>query len=99
MIKPINLEKLRVLSRKIYENCSETKLNQDELENMLTAIDKLGQKYEKGSISKDTFASNDKRLKIETLRMVKAINRNVESSLKVIELMNKEIGSNRIVKG
>jgi hypothetical protein len=99
MIKPVNLEKLRVIARNIYENCSEIRLNQDELENMLTAIDRLGQKYEKGSISKDSFVSNDARLKRETLRMVKAINKNVASNLKLIDTMNREIASNKIKKG
>jgi hypothetical protein len=99
MLKLINLDKLRSLSKRIYENCSEISLSQDELEDMLTAIDKLGIKYDKGSLSKDAFVYNDRRLRRDTLTAIKSINSSVALSLKLVDSINKEIGLQRIKKG
>ncbi|MFH1228910.1 MAG: hypothetical protein V1678_00610 [Candidatus Aenigmatarchaeota archaeon] len=99
MIKLINLDRLRSFSKRIYESCSEIRLNQDELEDMLTAIDKLGTRYDKGSVSKDAFVTNDRRLRRETLKMVKTIDSNVALILKLLDSINNEIKSQSIKKG
>ena len=99
MIKLINLEKLRNLNRKIYENCSEIMIGQEELENMLSAIDRVGVKYSGGRISKETFSSDSTKLKKESLKIIKKINRVVASSLRLVDSINKEISSQKIKKG
>jgi len=98
MLKMINFEKIRTLTRKVYENCSEIRVNQEELEDMITAIDKLNMEYKKGKISKDTFSADDKRLKKESHKIIKNINSLISSSIKTIELINKEISSQKVIK-
>jgi allophanate hydrolase subunit 1 len=98
MLKMINFEKIRTFTRKIYESCSEIRVNQEELEDMITAIDKLNVEYKKGRISKDTFSANEKRLKKESQKIIKNINSLIISSIKTIELINKEISSQKVIK-
>jgi hypothetical protein len=99
MIKLINLEKLRNLNKEIYGNCSDVKMRQEELEDMLSAIDNLGLKYSNGRISKETFSADDAKLKKESLKIVKSINRAIASSLKQVESIDKEIAAQKIKKG
>lgn len=98
MLKMINLGKIRIFTRKIYENCSQIRINQEELDDMLTAIDKLNIEYNKGKLSKDTFSVDDKKLKRESFNLIKNINNLINSSLKSIELISKEISSQRVIK-
>jgi hypothetical protein len=98
MLKMINLEKIRIFTRKIYENCSQIRITQEELDDMLTAIDRLNIEYNKGKISKDTFSVDDKKLKKESFNLIKNISNLINSSLKSIELINKEISSQRVIK-
>ena len=98
MLKMINFEKIRTFTRKIYEDCSEIRINQEELEDMITAIDKLNTEYKKGKISKDTFSVDEKRLKKESHKIIKNINSLISSSVKTIELINKEISSQKVIK-
>lgn len=98
MLKMINLEKIRIFTRKIYENCSQIRITQEELDDMLTAIDKLNIEYNKGKISKDTFSVDDKKLKKESFNLIKNMSNLINSSLKSIELINKEISSQRVIK-
>jgi len=98
MLKMINFEKIRTFTRKIYENCSEIRINQEELEDMITVIDKLNMEYKKGKISKDTLLADEKRLKKGSKNIIKNINSLVNSSIKVIESINKEISSQKIIK-
>jgi hypothetical protein len=98
MIKVINLEKLRLLNKKIYEDCSDIKVNQDELDAMLSAIDLLNQKYGKGRISKDLFSSDERKLKKESLKLIKMIDGKIATTIKSADAINKEIESQRIRK-
>jgi len=98
MLKMINFEKIRTFTRKMYEDCSEIRINQEELEDMITAIDKLNTEYKKGKISKDTFSVDEKRLKKESSKIIKNINSLISSSIKTIELINKEISSQKVIK-
>jgi len=98
MLKMINFEKIRTLTRKIYENCSEIRVEQEEIEDMLTAIDKLNTEYKKGKISKDTLLVDERRLKKGSKNIIKSINSLINSSIKIVESINKEISSQKIIK-
>jgi hypothetical protein len=98
MLKMINFEKIRTLTRKVYENSSEIRVSQEELEDMITAIDKLNMEYKKGKISKDTFLVDDKRLRAESHKIIKNISSLISSSIKTIDLINKEIISQKVIK-
>ena len=98
MLKMINLEKIRAFTRKIYEDCSQIRIDQEELEDMISAIDKLNMEYNKGKISKDTFLSDEKKLKKESFNLIKNVNSLINSSIKTIELINKDMNSQKIIK-
>jgi hypothetical protein len=94
----INLEKMRIFIRNIFEDSSEISVSQEELEDMLTAIVKLSVEYEKGKISKDVFSADKEKLKKESLKIVKNINKTIIDSTKLLDLMNKEISAQKIIK-
>jgi TRAP-type uncharacterized transport system substrate-binding protein len=89
----IELEKIHLLIRKIYENASAIKVLQIELEDMLGAIDKNNLEFTKGIISKGTYKSNERKLKKESVSLIKRINNNVDSSLNLIQLIKNELKS------
>ncbi|RLI97857.1 MAG: hypothetical protein DRP00_03265, partial [Candidatus Aenigmatarchaeota archaeon] len=80
-MKKINLEQIQEASRRIFEISSEIHLLQDELENLLSLIDKNSLEYQKGKISREVFESNEKRLKKESALRIKKINQLVREGL------------------
>lgn len=96
MSKMISLEKIRSSARKIYENSSSIKVFQEELEDMLDAIDDINLEHNKGKISKEIFNSNEKKLKKESIKLIKRINKFVSVNLNLIKIMTDEITSQKI---
>ena len=90
-MKKINLEQMQEASRRIFEISSEIHLLQDELENLLSLIDKNSLEYQKGKISREVFESNEKRLKKESALRIKKINQLVKEGLELLKKAEKEI--------
>jgi len=90
-MKKINLEQIQEASRRIFEISSEIHLLQDELENLLSLIDKNSLEYQKGKISREVFESNEKRLKKESALRIKKINQLVKEGLELLKKAEKEI--------
>jgi hypothetical protein len=99
MMRMINLEKLRLLNKKVYEDCSDIKVKQEELDTMLSAIDALNQKYGMGKISKELFSSDEKKLKRESFNLIKLIDRKIAATIKNADAISQEIESQKIRKG
>lgn len=94
-MKKIELNKIQELTKKIFEVSSEISLVQEELENLLSLIDKNSTEYQKGKISKEMFESNEKRLKKESALRIKKINNLVSEALKFLKIIEKEIKSQK----
>ena len=90
-MKKINLEQIQEASRRIFKISSEIHLLQDELENLLSLIDKNSLEYQKGKISREVFESNEKRLKKESALRIKKINQLVKEGLELLKKAEKEI--------
>jgi len=90
-MKKVNLEQIQEASRRIFEISSEIHLLQDELENLLSLIDKNSLEYQKGKISREVFESNEKRLKKESALRIKKINQLVKEGLELLKKAEKEI--------
>ncbi|MEM5790472.1 MAG: hypothetical protein QXP77_00215 [Candidatus Aenigmatarchaeota archaeon] len=94
-MRKIELNKIQELTKKIFEASSEISLVQEELENLLSLIDKNSIEYQKGKISKEMFESNEKRLKKESALRIKKINNLVSGALKFLKMIEKEIRSQK----
>jgi len=94
-MEKIELNKIQDSTKKIFEACSEISLLQEELENLLSLIEKNSAEYQKGKISKEMFESNEKRLKKESALRIKKINKLVEDALKFLKIIEKEIKSQK----
>ena len=70
---------------------SEISLLQEELDDMLTVINQNFMDFKKGKISQVFFKSNEKKLKTRSLKLIKNINKLVESSSKHTDKINKEV--------
>ena len=91
MSKLINLDKINKLNKKFYEKSSDIKILQEELEDMLTAIDGLNTDINKGKISKESFDSNEKKFKGQSLKLIKKINKIVNENLGCVKMISSEI--------
>ena len=63
----INLKKVEDCVKKVYEGSFELSLLQQELENMLNAIDRNNMEFKKGKISRNAFKSNESKLKKKSI--------------------------------
>ena len=97
MAKIINLEEIQENTKKFYEICSDISMLQRELNEMLVAIEKNSADFGKGKISKDMFNYNEDRMKKESAKMIKKINDSVEITTSLINKINKEIESQKVV--
>jgi len=91
----INLEKIRKIIRKIYENSTDIEVLQEELEDMLTAIDNLNLKYKSGKISKEDYNFSNKKFKKESLSLINKINKLVDLNLNLIKTISNEFLSQK----
>ena len=96
--KIINLDLMNKLSKRVYEISSEISLLQEEMEDMLTAIDVNILEFKKGMISQQFFKSNERKLKRRTVALIKRINRLVKNAIGLTEKIAREIKSQRIEK-
>jgi hypothetical protein len=97
MAKIINLEDIQKNTKKFYEICSDIGILQRELDEMLVAIEKNSADFGKGKISKDMFNYNEDRMKKESAKMIKKINDSIEITTSLMNKVNKEIESQKVV--
>ena len=98
MKKVIDLKKIIGIINKIHENTSNIKIFQDELEELLGVIDKNNLEYKSGKISKEIFDRDEKKFKKQSVRLIKNINKLVNSSLKILNVVNNEVAPQNLVK-
>lgn len=98
MKKIINLKKIINIINKIYEDISNVKILQDELEDLLDAIDKINLEYNKGKISKEVFERDSKKFKTESLNVIKKINKLLDSDLNGLSLIENEVAPKNLSK-
>ncbi|MEM5778317.1 MAG: hypothetical protein QXD43_02015 [Candidatus Aenigmatarchaeota archaeon] len=98
MKKIINLKKIINIINKIYEDISNVKILQDELEDLLDAIDKINLEYNKGKISKEVFERDGKKFKTESLNVIKKINKLLDSDLNGLTLIENEVAPKNLTK-
>lgn len=94
----INLKQIETDTKRVYENSFELILMQEELENMLIAIDKNNIVFEDGKISKNAFRSNQKNLQKNSVRVIKNIKTIIEATLIIIKNITEEIEIQQIKK-
>jgi len=97
MAKIINLGEIQENTKKFYEICSDIGILQRELDEMLVAIEKNSADFGKGKISKDLFKYNEERMKKESAKMIKKINDSIEITTSLVNKINKEIESQKVV--
>ena len=95
-MRKIELRKIQECATKIFELSSVISLLQEELENLLSLIDKNSLEYQKGRISKEMFESNEKRLKRESAYRIKKINKSIGEALGYLKEIEKEIKLQRV---
>ena len=67
-MKMINLRQIENDTRRIYEDCFELSLLEEQLEDMLTALDKNNIEFERGKISRTAFKANERKLKKNSVK-------------------------------
>jgi len=87
----ISLEQIENDVKRFYENSFELSLLQEELENMLTSMDRNNIEFEKGKISKNAFELNEVKLKKNSVRLIKKIKALITSNRGLIKSIIKEI--------
>jgi DNA-binding transcriptional regulator GbsR (MarR family) len=97
MAKIIDLGEIQKNTKKFYEICSDIGILQRELDEMLVAIEKNSADFQKGRISKDLFKYNEDRMKKESAQMIKKINDSIEVTTSLMNKVNKEIESQKVV--
>jgi hypothetical protein len=98
MKKVIDLKRIISIINKIYENTSNVKILQDELEELLAVIDKTNLEYNRGKISKEIFDRDQKKFKKESVRFIKSINKFVNSDLNALNFINNTLNPPKTVK-
>lgn len=94
----INLKKIIKVINKIYEDVTDIKILQDELEDLLNAIDKTNLEYKRGKISKEIFDRDSKKFKGESVKIIKNINDAVSSNLDGLNLIENEVNPKKLTK-
>ncbi len=84
MAKIINLDDVQKNTEKFYEICSDISVLQKELDQMLVAIEKNSIDFERGKISKSLFKYNDDRMKRESAKIIKKVNKLVDSGIYLV---------------
>jgi hypothetical protein len=87
----ISLKKVEDCAKKIYEGSFELSLLQQELENMLNAIDKNNVEFEKGKISRNAFKSNETKLKKKSIDIINNIKILVKTNLDFLSSIRKDV--------
>jgi len=87
----INSEQIQAYTKKIYENVLDVKILQEELEDMLSAIDINSIEYNNGKIAKETFEVNNKKFRKESLDLIDKINKLLEINLSFISSITNHV--------
>jgi hypothetical protein len=87
----INLKQIENDTRRIYEDCFELSLLEEQLEDMLTALDKNNIEFERGKISRTAFKANESKLKKDSVRIIKIIKDLIKSNMIIIGNIEEEI--------
>lgn len=98
MKKVIDLKKTINFVNKIYEDLSNIKIIQDELEELLSTIDKINLEYNRGKISKEIFDRDEKKFKKESVKIIKTVNELLSSDLNCLSLIESELTPRKITK-
>jgi ribosome-binding ATPase YchF (GTP1/OBG family) len=101
MIRMINLKQIENDTRRIYEDCFELSLLEEQLEDMLTALDKNNIEFERGKISRTAFKANESKLKKNSVKIIKTIKELINSNMILIGNIEEDIenqGGRRIKK-
>jgi hypothetical protein len=69
----IDLKKIEEMARNVFENSFEISILQDELDGMLNAIYRNSKEFERGSLSRNKFKANEKKLKTKSVSVIKEI--------------------------
>jgi len=83
----VNTEQIQGYTKKIYQNALDVKIFQEELEDMLSSIDKNNIEFNNGKISKEIFEINNKRFREESLGLINKINELLGGNLSYIKLI------------
>jgi hypothetical protein len=95
----INSEQIQSYTKKIYENALDAKILQEELEDMLSVIDKNNIEYNNGKISKEIFEISNKRFRNESLNLINKINKLLENNLSFIKAISSHLSEKKRKKG
>ena len=87
----ISLKKVEDCAKKIYEGSFELSLLQQELENMLNAIDRNNMEFEKGKISRNAFKSNESKLKKNSVDIIKNIKVLIKTNLDFLTSIRNDV--------
>ncbi len=87
----INLKQIENDTRRIYEDSFELSLLQEQLEDMLTAIDKNNIEFDRGKISRTAFKANEGKLKKNSVRIIKTVKSLVKNNMILIGNIEEEI--------
>jgi hypothetical protein len=81
----VNPEQIQNYTKKIYGSVLDIKILQEELEDMLSSIDKNNIEYNNGKISKEIFEISNKKFREESLSLINKINELLEGNLSYIK--------------
>jgi hypothetical protein len=81
----VNPEQIQNYTKKIYGSVLDVKILQEELEDMLSSIDKNNIEYNNGKISKEIFEISNKKFREESLSLINKINELLEGNLSYIK--------------
>ena len=95
----INLRQIENDTRKIYENSFELSLLEEQLEDMLTAIDKNNMEFERGNISKTAFKSNETKLKKNSVKLIKSIKEIISNNLNLLKSIEDDVENQATERG
>ena len=87
----LNIRQIENDTKKIYDNSFELSLLQEQLDDMLTEIDKNNIEFEKGKISRTAFKSNEAKLKRSSVRLIKSIKKIISDNIILIGNVEEEV--------
>lgn len=94
--KKINLQRVEQSTRRIYEMSTEIAFLQEELDDMLSVINKNFMDFKRGRLARQLYKANEKKLKAKSLTMIKKINRFVDSSLNHMDGIDREVSKQKM---
>ena len=95
----INLKKVEDCVKKVYEGSFELSLLQQELENMLNAIDRNNMEFKKGKISRNAFKSNESKLKKKSIDIINNIKSLIKSNTEYLATIKRDVERQETKKG